>query len=159
MRRITALLCLFVFLGCRATETMAPVMDLSTIEATTVHVGSLEGSSYFLSGTGSHNPGTSGWGAEVIITVIDDLGQPVEGANVTGKWIVGNKTITRSCEVSAGTGPEGVCRMNVGQKVNHNTASVTWTVTGITHASLTYDASANVANTITFQRPVVPVTP
>jgi hypothetical protein len=162
MRRIAALFCLVVSLGCRADTMTTPTMDLSTALATTMHVESVDGYGFFITGTGSHNSGSSGWGAEATVTVVDDLGQPVENASVAGTWVVGNKTITgRLCqgqniENSGLTASNGECRANAGLKINRNVESVTYTVTGITHATLTYDASANVVSGVTIQRPVAP---
>lgn len=85
-----------------------------------------------------------GWTATVTISVRDGALSPVGGATVTGSWSTGAGT---SCI----TGSDGACTvsLNLGKKAT----TVIWTVTGLTHATLTYDPLANVVSSITVSRP------
>jgi subtilisin family serine protease len=79
---------------------------------------------------------SSRWRADVTITVRDNLDQPVANATVRGNWSRGNGGTT-SCI----TGSAGTC--SVWRTIANSQTSVSWTVTGITHSSLTYDPTAN----------------
>jgi len=85
-----------------------------------------------------------GWTATVTISVRDDQLVPVSGATVTGTWSTGAGT---SCTTDAA----GTCSisLNLGKKAT----SVTWSLSGITHATLTYDPDGNVIESITVNRP------
>jgi PKD repeat protein len=85
-----------------------------------------------------------GWTAAVTISVQDNAQAPVSGATVTGTWSTGVGT---SCT----TGAAGTCTvsLNLGKKAT----SVTWTVSGITHATLTYNAGGNTATFILVSSP------
>ncbi len=71
------------------------------------------------------------------VTVVDDGGAPVSGATVTGA-VTGdtNETLT------AVTGTDGVATLTSARKIYGSVESC-FEVTGVTHASLTYDAGAN----------------
>jgi hypothetical protein len=74
----------------------------------------------------------------VTIAVIDDLGQAVSGARVSGTWPAGTGTGgTTSCV----TGSAGTC--TVWRTVYERYASVQWTVTAVVHPTLAYDPAAN----------------
>jgi hypothetical protein len=72
----------------------------------------------------------------VTITVLDDLGDPVAGANVSGTWSNGANG-SGDCP----TNQSGVCTVSKGGLKN-NVSAVTFTVTGIS-GSVTYDANGN----------------
>ena len=71
--------------------------------------------------------------------VYDSNEGPVEGATVSGSWIAGANG-SASCD----TDGNGQCTL-VKQNVKSNVATVTLSITGVTHASepLTYDGNAN----------------
>ena len=94
-----------------------------------MHAGDLDGS------TVAVNRGR--WNATVTITVYDDLEAPLADATVTGSWSSGAKG-SASCTTNS-SGQCSVTKNNVKQ----NAASVTFTLTDITHAENTYNASLN----------------
>jgi serine protease len=75
------------------------------------------------------------WRAEVTALVRDGSNQPVSGATLTGRWSDG-RTATGT------TNAQGQVTL-VSAWQSSRTNSVTFTVTGITHSSFTYNASAN----------------
>jgi PKD repeat protein len=85
-----------------------------------------------------------GWTATVTISVRDGQLAAVSGATVTGSWSTGAGS---SCT----TGASGTCTvsLNLGKKAT----SVIWTVSDITHATLTYDPLGNIASSISVNRP------
>lgn len=85
-----------------------------------------------LSGLGS--PRRGGWTATVTVTLMDSNGRPVNGAVVSGTWSTG---ATGTCTTDASSSCS--FSVNVGKK----TASVTWSVLTIVHATLTYDPAMN----------------
>ncbi|HUF95752.1 MAG TPA: S8 family serine peptidase [Acidimicrobiia bacterium] len=97
--------------------------------ATTMHVGDLEA---VASSSGSS------WTATVTILVLDNLGNPVDGATVSGTWTLSDSGATTSCI----TGSSGTCTVSSGG-IHKRNSSTTWSVTGISHGSLTYDFTAN----------------
>ncbi|HEX6128707.1 MAG TPA: PKD domain-containing protein [Candidatus Limnocylindria bacterium] len=82
-----------------------------------------------------------GWTATVSLTAVDGNGQPVSGASVSGEWSTG---AGGGCTTQ---GSAGSCsfQLNVGKKVT----SVTWTISTISHATLTYEATALTSATAT----------
>jgi serine protease AprX len=74
------------------------------------------------------------WRATVTIAVSDDQGHAVAGATVLGTWSPGGGA---SCV----TGALGRCSVTV--TLRRREHSTQWTVTGVTHASLTYQPGAN----------------
>ena len=103
--------------------------------ATTMSVANLEGS-------GAFNKSGKRWSADVQITVVDDLGDPVSGATVSGSWS-GDASGTGSCV----TNGSGICSVSSGG-MKAQSGSATFTVTGIAGA-LAYDDSQNVQSAIT----------
>jgi len=95
---------------------------------TSAHVGDLDG----VSGPWDSRR----WRADVTIAVVDDTAQPVAGATVSGTWSTGSQGTT-SCVTDA-SGRCGVFR-----RISNRRASVRWTVTAVSHPTLTYDSSAN----------------
>ncbi len=108
-----------------ATSNLVTVTD--PVGGTDLHVGDLDGASV-----------DSGrrWNAQVTIAVHDDGHAAVSGATVTGSWSAGANG-SASCTTDGG----GMCVIS--KSVRDSNPSVTFTVTSVTHATLTYDASAN----------------
>jgi serine protease AprX len=111
-----------------ATPTPMPTATPTPAPATTLHVGDLDRSST-LSG--------SKWNAIVTVYVHDNNEKPVANATVNGKWSNG-ATGTVSCN----TNSSGSCQVTK-TGLNTKTTSVTFTVTSVTHSTLTYKSSAN----------------
>ena len=87
--------------------------------------------------------GRNTWTATVTIRVVDGDGVAVAGAAASGTWTVGaGDTCT--------TGPDGRCSVTSDSLNRKKVASVTFNVTGVTHATLAYEASVT---SITVQRP------
>jgi len=87
--------------------------------------------------------GRNTWTAMVTIRVVDGDGVAVAGAAASGTWTVGaGDTCT--------TGPDGRCSVTSDSLNRKKVASVTFKVTGVTHATLAYEASVT---SITVQRP------
>ncbi len=94
----------------------------------TMHVGDLDG---------SRASSRNSWTATVTITVHDANHAPVNGASVSGSWS-GGFSGSAGCTTS-GSGQCTVVTGNIPKKK----ASVTFTVTGVSHATLTYQLSGN----------------
>lgn len=77
------------------------------------------------------------WRAEVTITVIDQDGNPVEGAGVSGDWTGGSSG--NSTGITGANGQLTVTSNNIRKKID----STSWTVINITHGTLSYDPSLN----------------
>lgn len=77
------------------------------------------------------------WQATVSATVLDNFGTPVSGATVSGSWSNG-----ASGSGSCSTNALGTCDISKGGLKN-NASSARFTVTGISHASLSYNSSDN----------------
>jgi hypothetical protein len=98
---------------------------------TTMHVGDLDESSAF-SGRRQNK-----WIATVTVRVDNEAEEPVTDATVSGDWSNGAKG-SGSCTTDA----FGMCDVSKGGlKLTATTA--TFTVTGVTHASLAYDGDVN----------------
>ncbi len=95
----------------------------------TMHVVDLDGA--------ANLRGSSGlWAAVVTVTIADSNGSAVSGATVTGAWgdpAGGTSTGT--------TGSDGTVTLNSSNMKSSN--RVTFTVTGVTHSTLTYDGTQN----------------
>ncbi len=108
---------------------------------TTMHVGDLDATAFVEQRT---------WGAIVTVLVASNTGSPVQGATVSGTWRRGG---TGSCVTTA----TGRCTITLtGIKVS----AEQFTVTGVTHATLSYTPAANTdpdgdsnGTTITIQEP------
>jgi PKD repeat protein len=92
----------------------------------TMHIGDLDPST---SSSGGR------WSATVTITVHGSSHNAVANATVSGTW---NNGQASSCTTNA-SGQCSVSRLNM----KRNVQSTTFTVNGVTHATLTYQASAN----------------
>jgi fibronectin type III domain protein len=103
---------------------------------TTMHVSAMTGSS-------SAN-GKAGWKASVTITIANSNG-PVANATVTGTWSTGGSA---SCV----TGTSGACSVSTG-RIATSVPSATLTVGNVTHATLTYQPSANTVSSVTVSKP------
>lgn len=106
--------------------------------STTMHVGAL---------TGSSVSSGSSWTASATTTIRDTGGNPVQNATMSWTW-------------SNGTSGSGTCVTNSNGQctvsktgIPKRTSSVTFTVTDVDHASLTYDSSANSATSVTVTKP------
>jgi len=93
--------------------------------AATMHVGDLDGL-----GT---SQGTT-WTAVITVLIHDAAHAPVSGARVTGKFSGALKS------TSCTTGSTGVCTVT---RSKLKTAAASFTVSGVTHSTLTYAASNN----------------
>jgi len=114
------------------------VSNVAPPPPTTMHVGALQGS--------SSNQGST-WTATVTVTILNSSNNPVAGANVSGSW--GNGA---SGSANEATNANGQVTFSTGSIPKRN-SSVIFTVTGVTHDSLTYDSSANVVNSIVVNKP------
>jgi hypothetical protein len=75
------------------------------------------------------------WTAIVTVLIEDQSHAPVSGATVSGAFDAGGKS-AGTCT----TGSTGTCTIT---KSRLKPSSVTFTVTGVTHATRTYDSSGN----------------
>ena len=104
---------------------------------TTMRVESLVG--------GSQSTGKNTWTATVTVNVVDAGNNPVDNATVAASWSVGAGD---TCVTAAGT-----CSMTSDNLNKRKVASVSLSVTGVTHATLAYDSGSSVTQT-NVQRPV-----
>ena len=113
------------------TNTPVPPTPTNTPEpGATMHVGNLDGSSA---------PGGQGnkWSATVTITVHDSGEAAVSNATVSGSWSNGTNG-SGSCVTNA----SGQCSITK-NNIKGNSSSVTFTVTGVSHATNSYDSGSN----------------
>jgi hypothetical protein len=73
----------------------------------------------------------------VTITVLDNLGNPVQGATVVGEWSGGF-----TGEASNETDSDGRCSVNTGSIPNRD-QSVTFTIDEVSHDSLEFDEGSS----------------
>lgn len=112
------------------TNTPPPPTPTNTpAPSSSMHVGDLDGS--------SANQGGGSWQATVTILVVDNNGTPVSNATVSGSWSNGT-----SGSGNCVTNGSGVCSISRGSIHNRN-KSVLFTVTNVSHASLSYNPAAN----------------
>ncbi|MDX1665531.1 MAG: Ig-like domain-containing protein [Candidatus Promineifilaceae bacterium] len=114
--------------GQTASDSVSVTVDNSGGSSSTMHVADLDGNSIGNGGT---------WTAEVSILIVDSSGSPVADATVSGSWSNG-----ASGSASCTTDTTGWCTVSL-SGIYKRTSSVTFTVDGVTHAALTYDATAN----------------
>jgi hypothetical protein len=95
---------------------------------TTLHIGDLDRSAASTS---------KGWNATLTILVHDAAERPVANATITGKWSNG-ATGTATCV----TNSSGMCTISK-TGLKKTTSSVTFSVTGVAHAALSYLAANN----------------
>jgi hypothetical protein len=101
-----------------------------TIIPKTLHVSDLDRSSV--------NTSSFRWRATVRITVVDAAGAAVPGATVTGGWSAG-----ATGSSSAVTNASGVATVQVSSLSRSSTRSVRFSVAGIAHSALSYNAARN----------------
>ncbi|HUP17968.1 MAG TPA: S8 family serine peptidase [Acidimicrobiia bacterium] len=106
---------------------------------TTLHVGDLNGVAVSQGST---------WRAEVTILIVDNVGNPVEGATVLGTWTPSGSGGTTSCVTMA----DGKCMVSSGS-IAKRFSNTTWTVGDVTHGTLGYDSNANLETSITISKP------
>lgn len=99
-------------------------------ESSNMHVGDLDGNAV---------NNRSLWHAEVSIRVVDAAGQAVGDATVTGDWSLSTDGAGKT---TCTTDSAGLCTVR-SDTFMKSTGSVTWTVTDLSHGTLTYDSSAN----------------
>jgi hypothetical protein len=99
--------------------------------ASSIHIGDLDAL--------PQNNGNT-WSAVVEITVVDGTGAPVNGARVIGSWSPGGLN-SNECVTGDGGG-NGTCIV-LFPSLKKNVRSVSFTVTSVTMANRTYQASAN----------------
>jgi len=107
-------------------QAQVTVQDPST--ATTAHVGDLDRTSVSNGGN---------WTANVTITIHDNKEELVSSATVTGSW--GNGTTGSGSCTTNGNGQCTVSKPGLAKRIS----SVTFSVTSVSHATLTYDPVAN----------------
>jgi VCBS repeat-containing protein len=95
---------------------------------TTMHVGDLDGSPM---------SNKNQWSAAVTVLVVDTYGNPVADAEVSGAWSGGCSGTS-----SAVTDENGLCSVT-SDSMRKNVESVTFTVTNVVHATLTYESADN----------------
>jgi hypothetical protein len=113
-----------------ATDT-ATQSTTSLFVAVSVSNGSSGGTTFSLSLTGSPSGKGSIWTSTVTITATGPSGAPLSGVVVSGTWSSGG---TASCT----TDGSGSCPVSRSQQ--KRVGSVTYTVSGATHVTLTWDA-------------------
>ena len=89
------------------------------------------------------------WTAVVTVTVLNNLGQPVSGVAVTGRWTAG---VSGSVACDTVTDANGRCsarRSSIDKKV----ASVTFNVDGLTKSGLSYNSAANLKSSVVVTKP------
>jgi hypothetical protein len=101
-----------------------------------MHVASLDGTAVRQGPT---------WYAEVTARVEDNVGNPVEGALVTGVWSGGF-----SGSVECETGSDGTCTTQSGD-IPNRTQSATLSISDVSHGDLDYDEDSS-QTTVTVQR-------
>lgn len=109
------------------TSTPAPT-STPPPSASSAHISDLDGSSAWAGRR---------WKATVTIFVLDNTGAPVANADVTGDWSRG-KVSSSTCS----TDGSGSCSVTSG-KISKRKGDVNFSVTGVSHATLSYDAGAN----------------
>jgi hypothetical protein len=117
----------------------ATATTLAQSEATSIHVGTLTGS--------SAKAGGGNWRASVTILVLDNNGNPVSGAAVSGAWSNGY-----SGSVGCTTDATGSCTITTAN-IRNRVASVTFAVTALVKSPLSYDSAANVQTSIVVSKP------
>ncbi len=78
------------------------------------------------------------WQAHVTVTVHDGNDDPVANATVSGAWVAGV-----SGSASCTTNAAGTCTVTSAKVKKSQVSSITFTVTGVSHGSLTYVGADN----------------
>jgi FtsP/CotA-like multicopper oxidase with cupredoxin domain len=95
----------------------------------TTHIGDLDDT--------STNPGNPNWNARLRVTAHNNSHATVSGALVSGTWTVGASSFSGSCT----TNTSGQCQISL--SLSDSIASATFTVTNVTLAGMTYQATDN----------------
>jgi subtilisin family serine protease len=95
----------------------------------------------------SSTQGRNFWRAHADATVSTESGAAVSNATVSGEWTDAGGSLIGSSACT--TGSAGSCRVTL-SKIPNSEASVTFNVTGVTHATLTWDG---VAISVSIARP------
>lgn len=103
----------------------------TTLQPAALHVGSLAAAS---------SANRNRWDAFVTVTIHDNDGKPVAGANVSGSWSIGGSSMT----VTDASGQTTVSNTRIKTSV----ASTTFTVTDVSGAGYIYAPGSNVAGSI-----------
>lgn len=114
--------------GKTTTSASHTVFTNNDITANTMHLEPMSSST--TSGRGGK------WNATITVSVGDSAHGPVDGVTVNGSWSNGASG-SGSCLTVA-----GVCNVTK-NNINRDSASATFTVNAVTHATLTYDANDN----------------
>jgi hypothetical protein len=109
-------------------DLITPTPSATPDPGSTIHVGDLDGSS---------TPNGNRWNANVVVTVHNGSEAPVANATVSGSWSAG-PTGTGSCVTNA-SGQSTITKTNI----NGSVTSVTFSVTNVTAAGLTYAPGSN----------------
>jgi len=118
-----------VSLPSTAASVSVPSTGSTSSTGSNMHVSDLEG-------VGIKEKGAT-WGAQVTITVHDGSDNTVSGATVSGIWNNGDMS-----GVSCTTDESGQCAVSTGN-ISKKVERLTFTVSGVTHAVLTYEPGAN----------------
>lgn len=113
----------------------------------TVNDGSGASEIYVSDLTGSAGDDGSNWIANVTITIMDDAGNPVPNALVSGSWSKGLNT-TSSCS----TDGSGQCMVEQ-TEISDRTRRVTFTIDEVSHTTLTYNPLLNTVSEIRINQP------
>jgi serine protease AprX len=94
-----------------------------------MHIGDLDGAGTQID--------KNNWLASVSVLVLDQDGNPLADAMVSGTWS-GGSTGATACT----TATDGTCSLISGN-IRKNDLTATFSVVGVTHASLAYEAADN----------------
>jgi subtilisin family serine protease len=119
----------FTFIANDGFVDSAPGVISITITSTTMHIGDLD--------PGVTLEPRNRWAATVTISVHDSAHNPISLATVAGSWSDG-----ASGDASCETGTNGTCEITKAN-LKGNLSSVTFTVNGISHATLAYNPADN----------------
>jgi hypothetical protein len=111
-----------------ATNTPQPAPTNTPAPDGTLHISDLDGA--------GSNQGSK-WTALVTITVVDSTGSPVANSTVSGNWSNG-----ASGSASCTTNSSGQCTVTKSD-IPKKQSSVTFSVTNVSHSTLSYNAAAN----------------
>jgi hypothetical protein len=93
--------------------------------------------------------GTTTWGSQLTVAVTDAGGGPVAGVTVTGAWSPTSSVATTGCTTLA----NGTCTITPANgSFPSGQAVETWTVSNLSAAGYLYDATSNVASSLTVGR-------
>ncbi|MDX1776711.1 MAG: fibronectin type III domain-containing protein, partial [Desulfobulbales bacterium] len=113
------------------------IAETTTLQADALHIGDY--------GTSSQ-PNRNFWDAAVTLTVMDQDGNTVGGATVSGSWDTGE---TANCV----TDSSGQCTVSNTKLKISNVSSTTFTVTELSKSGYVYDAQSNITSAIEVLRP------